>query len=147
MRGYDAGKKVKGRKRHLLVDTLGLVLAVVVHAASVQDRDGAKRLLGSMVGRLPRLVHLWADGAYTGDLIKWVAKTCGWVLEIVQRAAGTVGFVVLPKRWIVERTFGWLGRSRRLSKDYEVLPETSEAFIRVAMIGLMVHRLARLRAY
>jgi len=146
-RGFDAGKLVKGRKRHLLVDTLGLLLAVVVTAASVQDRDGAKRLLRRMVGRVPRLAHLGADGAYGGDLIEWVATTCGWVLEIVQRAAGTVGFVVLPKRWIVERTFGWLGRFRRLSKDYEVLPETSEALIRIAMISLMVHRLARLHAY
>jgi putative transposase len=144
-RGFDAGKQVKGRKRHLLVDTLGLLLAVVVTAASVQDRDGAKCLLHGVVGRLPRLAHLWADGAYGGDLIAWVARTCGWILEIVQRPANAVGFVLLPRRWVVERTFGWLGHFRRLRKDYEVLPEPSAALIRIAMIGLMVHRLARRR--
>lgn len=141
-RGFDAGKQVKGRKRHLVVDTLGLLLAVVVTAASVQDRAGAKLLLARLVGRCPRLERLWADGAYAGELIDWVAGVGGWVLEIVTRAAAAVGFVVLPKRWIVERTFGWLGRSRRLSKDYETLPETSEALIRIAMIGLMTRRLA-----
>lgn len=141
-RGYDAGKQVKGRKRHLVVDTLGLLLAVLVTAASVQDRDGAKRVLAGLAGRAPRLRHLWADGAYAGGLVDWVATACGWALEIVQRAADAVGFVVIPKRWIVERTLGWLGRSRRLSKDYETLPETSEALIRLAMIGLMTRRLA-----
>jgi putative transposase len=115
-------------------------------AARGQDRDGAKRLLRRLVGRLPRLGHRWAAGAYGGDLIEWVARTGGWGLELVQRAAGTVGFVVVPKRWIVERTFGWLGRFRRLSKDDEVLPETSAALSRSAMMSLMRHRLARLRA-
>ena len=141
-RGFDAGKQVKGRKRHLVVDTLGLLLAILVTAASVQDRDGAKRVLARLRGHAPRLRHLWADGAYAGALVDWVTTACGWTLEIVQRAAGTVGFVVIPKRWIVERTFGWLGRCRRLSQDYETLPETSEAFIRIAMIGLMTRRLA-----
>lgn len=141
-RGDDGGKQVNGRKRHLVVDTLGLLLAIVVTAANVQDRDGAKQVLTQLLGHAPRLQHLWADGAYAGDLIDWVAQTCGWVLEVVARTAALVGFVVLPKRWIVERSFGWLGRYRRLSKDDEVLPETSEALIRVAMIGLMTRRLA-----
>ena len=141
-RGFAAGKQVKGRKRHLVVDTLGLLLAILVTAASVQDRDGAKAVLTRLHGRAPRLAHLWADGAYAGALVAWVQKVCGWVLEIVARVPGTKGFVVLPKRWIVERTFGWFDRARRLSKDYEVLPDTSEAFIRIAMITLMTRRLA-----
>jgi putative transposase len=141
-RGFDAGKQVKGRKRHLVVDTLGLLLAVVVTAASVQDRDGAKLVLAQLPPRAPRLGRLWADQVYGGALVEWVASTYGWVLEVVRRAAGTVGFIVLPKRWIVERTFGWLGRWRRLSKDYETLPETSEALIQIAMIMLMTRRLA-----
>lgn len=141
LRGYDAGKKVTGRKRHLLVDTLGLLLVVVVHAASIQDRQGAKMVCLRAKRLCPRLRVIWADGGYRGHLVRWVGRLCGWVLTIVKRC--DVGFVVLPKRWIVERTFAWLGRYRRLSKDYEVLPETSEALIHVAMIHLMVRRLAR----
>jgi len=141
LRGYDAGKKVSGRKRHLLVDTLGLLLVVVVHAASLQDRQGAKMVLLRAKPLCPRLRVLWADGGYSGRLVRWVSQLCGWALRIVKRC--DVGFVVLPKRWIVERTFAWLGRYRRLSKDYEALPETSEALIHVAMIHLMVRRLAR----
>jgi putative transposase len=118
-----------------------LVLAVVVHAASVQDRDGAKRVLAKLRGRFPRLRLLWADGGYAGKLVGWVRKTCGWALEIVKRNDDVRGFQVLPKRWIVERTFAWLGRYRRLSKDYEALPASSEAWITVAMIHLMLHRL------
>ncbi len=140
--GYDAGKKVKGRKRHLVVDTLGLVLVVVVHSAGVQDRDGAKLVLAALAaGGFPRLQLLWADGGYAGQLIAWVRETWGWVLEIVKRPADAQGFQVLPKRWIVERTFAWLGRCRRLSKDYEGRCETSETWIRVAMIHLMLRRL------
>jgi putative transposase len=124
------------------VDTLGLVLAVVVHAASVQDRDGAKLVLAKLLGRFPRLRLLWADGGYAGKLVDWVQETCGWVLAIVKRTDDTSGFQVLPKRWIVERTFAWLGRYRRLSKDYEVLPASGEAWITIALIHLMVRRLA-----
>lgn len=142
-RGFDGGKNIKGRKRHIVVDTMGLLLAVVVTAASVQDRDGAKLVFKKVKAQFSRLRLLWADGAYKGPLIDWVKEHCGWVLQIVTRPEGTKGFVLLARRWVVERTFGWLNSSRRLSKDYEFLPEHSEAFIHVAMIRLMVKRLAR----
>lgn len=132
---------MKGRKRHLLVDTLGLIWSVVVHAASVQDRDGAKLVLEKVAGKLPRLKLIWADGGYAGQLIGWVRQVCGWVLEIVKRNDDTQGFEVLPKRWIVERTFGWFGWYRRLSKDYEELTENSEAMILVCMIHRMLRHL------
>jgi putative transposase len=149
-RGYDAGKKVTGRKRHMMVDTLGLILMVVVTAGNVQDRDGAKLVLRALFDRIKkskfsrwcRLKLIWADGGYRGELIDWVKRMLGWTLEIVEKLEAQVGFQVLPKRWIVERTFAWLNRQRRLSKDYERLPETSEAFVYVAMIRLMVRRLA-----
>ena len=141
-RGYDAGKKVKGRKRHILVDTLGLVLIVVVHVANIQDRDGARLVLSNARGFLPRLVLIWADGGYAGQLVAWVATQCHWVLEIVKRSDDMQGFKVLPKRWIVERTLAWLSHCRRLSKDYERLAETSEALIYAAMISLMAKPLA-----
>lgn len=140
-RGYDAGKKINGRKRHIIVDTLGLLLAVVVHAADIQDRDGAKLVLGKLVGRFGRLKLIWADGGYAGKLIEWTHDLGRWVLEIVKRSDDVSGFKVLPKRWIVERTFGWFGRYRRLSKDYETLTESSESMIYLAMIHLMVRRL------
>jgi putative transposase len=124
-----------------VVDTLGLVLAVVVHAASIQDRDGAKLVLAKLKGRFSRLKLIWADGGYAGQLIEWTRKLGRWVLEIVKRSDDVKGFVVLPKRWIVERTFGWFGRYRRLSKDYEMLTESSEAVIYLSMTHLMVRRL------
>jgi putative transposase len=126
-----------------VVDTLGLILAVAVHTADIQDREGAKLALARLSGRFPRLALIWADGGYTGKLLVWALVTGGWVIEIVKKPKGESSFVVLPKRWIVERTFAWLGRSRRLSKDYEGLPATSEALIRVAMIHLMLKRLTR----
>lgn len=132
---------MKGRKRHILVDTLGLVLMIVVHAANIQDRDGAKQVLEKAKGRFPRLKLIWADGGYAGKLVDWVKQSCGWVLEIVKRNADLKGFHVLPHRWVVERTFAWLGRCRRLSKDYEEFPESSEAMAHVAMIQLMLRRL------
>ena len=132
---------MKGRKRHLVVDTLGLVLAVVVHAANVQDRDGAKLVLAKLVGRFPRLTLTWADGGYTGPLIAWTKQLANWTLEIVKRSDDRHSFQVLPKRWIVERTLGWLGRYRRLSKDYEELTASSEAMVHIAMIRLMLRRL------
>jgi putative transposase len=141
---------VKGRKRHIFVDTLGLLLTVVVTAASVQDRDGAKRLLEVLRHQFSRLRRIWADRAYGGELLAWVWALRPWRkvrLEIVKRPKGVKGFQRLPWRWIVERTFGWLGRYRRLSKDYEYLTQTSEAMIRVAMIHLMVRRLARLTSF
>jgi putative transposase len=130
----------------VLVDTLGLVLAVVVHAANIQDRDGAKLVLDRLRHQFSRLRCIWADGGYTGQLVTWVRQLRVWRklrLEIVSRPEGTKGFVLLPKRWVVERTFAWLGRYRRLSKDYEFLTQTSETLIHVAMINLMVRRLAR----
>lgn len=144
-KGYDAGKNVNGRKRHILVDTLGLLLVVCVTAASVQDRDGARLLLKALAHHWTRLRLIWADSSYAGELVEWVRQLRERrrvKLEIVRRSDATRGFVVLPKRWIVERTFGWLNRCRRLSKDYEYLTETSEAMIHVAMINLMVRRLA-----
>jgi putative transposase len=129
-----------------LVDTLGLLLSVVVTAASVQDRRGAQQLLEVLRHRFSRLRLIWADQAYTGDLATWVWTLRSWRrtrLVVVKRLEGLPGFHVLPKRWIVERTFGWLNRYRRLSKDYEFLTQTSETMIRVAMIHLMIRRLAR----
>jgi putative transposase len=139
--GYDAGKKVNGRKRHLLVDTLGLLLKIVVHPANVQDRDGAKLLFESVEGKLPRLARIWADGAYTGKLVEWTREKLGATLDIVKRNDDVQGFVALPRRWVVERTFGWLGRSRRLSKDYERTMTSSEAFAYAAMVRLMLRRM------
>ena len=141
--GYDAGKKVKGTKRHLLVDTLGLLLCVVVHPANIQDRDGAKLLLSKARSLFPRLRLIWADGGYAGKLIAWVGVVCGWVLEIVKRSDTAKGWVLLPRRWVVERTFGWLSQCRALARDYEYHAETSAALIQVAMIHLMLRRLAR----
>jgi putative transposase len=142
-RGYDAGKKVKGIKRHLLVDTLGLVLIVLVLSADIQDRDGARTLLDKVKDRFPRLQKIWADGGYAGMLGEWLNNLCGWILEIVKRSDRAKGFVVLPHRWIVERTFGWFNRARRLSKNYERLTVSSEAMIYVAMVPLMTRRLAK----
>jgi len=124
------------------VDTLGLIVALCVHCGNIQDRDGAKLVLARLGDRFPRLQLIWADGGYAGQLVLWVMATFCWTLEIVKRSDDMTGFVVLPKRWIVERTFGWLGRYRRHSKDYEYLVESSEAMILIAMINLMVHRLA-----
>ena len=143
-RGFDAGKLTGGRKRHILVDTLGLLLLVVVHSAGLQDRDGARRLLAPLAHRFCKLRKIWADGGYAGALVEWVKSLRSsnrLDLEIVKRSDKQKGFVVLPRRWVVERTFAWLSFNRRLSKDYEYLPETSEAFIRIAMIRLMLARL------
>ena len=140
-RGYDAGKKVKGRKRHILVDTLGLLLSAKVLTADVQDRDGAKQLFEEIKERMPRLQLIWADGGYRGKLIEWVAVRCLWILEIVKRSDREKVFKVLPKRWIVERTFSWLNRNRRLSKDYERKSESSEAWLYLSMSILMLKRL------
>jgi len=142
-RGYDAGKKINGRKRHILVDTMGLLLIVVVHVASIQDRDGAKLLFSRIAQCFPRLKLIWADGGYAGKLVDWVKTACGWILEIVKRPDDVKGFVVLPRRWVVERTFGWQGRCRRMSKDYEGLPECSESMIYISMTRVMLKRLAR----
>ena len=143
-RGYDAGKKITGRKRHLAVDTLGLVLTVVVHGCFWQDHDGACFVLIRLRERFRRLKVIFADSAYTrNDLPAWVRETLGWVLQTVLRPVEARGFVVLPKRWIVERTFAWISRSRRNAKDYERKPEHSEAMIHLTMIALMSRRLAK----
>jgi putative transposase len=142
-RGYDAGKKITGRKRHLAVDTLGLVWAVVVQGAYWQDQDGACFVLMKL-RQLTRLRVVFADSAYgRNGLPGWVHETFGWILQTVLRPVQAKGFVVLPKRWIVERTFAWLARYRRHARDYERNPETSEAMIQLAMINLMSRRLAR----
>ena len=141
VRGLDAGKKVKGRKRHIVVDTLGLIWALVVHPADIQDSPGARVVLPKLQGSVPRLKVILADSIYRGTLSILAWALGQWKLEIVSRAQGQKGFQVLPKRWIVERTFAWLGRNRRLSKDYERLPETSEAWVYLSMIRLMACRL------
>lgn len=143
--GFDAGKQVHGRKRHTLVDTLGLILKVIVTAGQVQDRDGAKGLLNEISAEkevVKRLKLIWSDGNYRGELITWIEDCFGWKLEVVEKPKDQRGFQILPKRWIVERTFAWLVRQRRLARDYERLPDTSEAFIYAAMIRLMLRRLA-----
>ena len=142
MRGYDAGKKVNGRKRHILVDTLGLLLAVVVTTASVQDRDGARLLLRHLPGGCKKLRRIWVDGGYAGRLVNWVSERFKFNLSVVLRPKETRRFVLLPRRWVVERTFGWLNHARRLSKSYEYLPRTDEAWIYIAMTRLMLERLA-----
>lgn len=133
---------MKGRKRHIVVDTLGMILSCSVHPADIQDRDGAKLVLKDLADRFPRMRKIWADGGYAGQLLEQAKSWGKWVLEIVKRSDKAKGFEPLPHRWIVERTFAWLGRYRRLSKDYEVLAKTSEAMIRLAMIRLMLKRLA-----
>jgi putative transposase len=142
-RGYDAGKKVAGRKRHLLVDVLGLVLAILVLPANIQDRDGGWMILSAMHEVYPSIVKVWADGIYRGQLVQRAHDTLNVDLEIVEKPAGTHTFQVLPRRWVVERTFGWWNRERRLSKDYERLPDTTEAWVHVTMSRLMTRRLSR----
>ncbi len=121
---------------------MGMLLTVVVHAADIQESEGAKLVLGRARTRFPRLRKIWVDQGYKAHFVAWAEALRAWVIEVVTRPAGTKGFQVLPRRWVVERTFAWLGRNRRLSKDYEGLPETSETWIRIAMIHLMLKRLA-----
>jgi transposase len=142
-RGFDAGKKVNGRKRHLVVDTLGLLLMVLVSTAGLQDRDGGRRLLARLVPFQRRLRLIFADGGYAGRLVTWAKTALDLVVQIVSKPAGQPGFAVLPRRWVVERTLAWLVRCRRIARDYERLPDHSEAMIKWAMIGLMSRRLAR----
>ncbi|BAY50481.1 transposase (plasmid) [Scytonema sp. HK-05] len=144
--GYDSGKKIKGRKRHIVIDTLGLLIVVVITAANVSEQAGAKQVLWKLDqvrDRMGRLIRIWVDGGYRGkDFTQWVIHVYRWLWSVVTRQEEQKGFVVLPKRWMVERTFGWFNWCRRLSKDYEILPQTSEAFIYVAMIRLMLKQLA-----
>jgi putative transposase len=143
-RGYDAGKKINGRKRHVLVDTLGLVLLVLVLPANIQDRDGARQLLEKFFGRKSGrcLQHIWADGGYAGALVGWARQLWRCAIQIVKRTDAHT-FRVLPRRWVVERTFGWLSRYRRLNRDYERQAKTGETIVYMAMIRLMLARLAR----
>lgn len=139
-RGYDGGKKIAGRKRHIVVDTIGLLISVAVLAANLQDREGAKQVLLQASDSCPTIEKVWADQGYTGKLGTDIKNILGWDLEVVKRTEP--GFVVLPRRWVVERTFGWLGRNHRLSKDYERLPQMSEAMVYTGMVHLMLKRLA-----
>jgi len=140
-RGWDGGKKINGRKRHLVVDTMGLVIAVLVTAASVQDRDGGMRVLDRAKMRMPSLVLAWADGAYSRRVQEFAARALRILVQVVAKLAGQKGFVPLPRRWVVERTNGWITGHRRMARDYERLPTHAEAMIKWAMIGLMVRRL------
>ena len=140
-RGIDGGKKTKGRKRHIIVDTMGLLLAVVVHAANEHDSKSAPRVIAELRGRFPRLVKLIADGGYRGELIENTRKTFGWILEVVLRKDSSKKFEVLPQRWVVEGTFSWFESYRRLGKDYEYHTETSQTMVQLAMIKLMLNRI------
>jgi transposase len=143
-RGYDAGKKIKGRKRHILTDTNGLLVAAAVHAADVQDRDGAVPLLASIRKPFPWLRHVFADGGYAGTKLQTALAALGtWTLEIVKRSDAAKGFELLPRRWVVERTLAWLNRNRRLAKDFEALIETAAAWLMLASVKLLSRRLAR----
>jgi putative transposase len=156
IRGYDGGKKISGRKRHLLVDTEGLVIGVAVHEANIADRDGAKLLVEKVGDQLPRMEKVWADRGYNGKIGEWIKERFGWTLEIVKPPRRWVrvpadeepppypaGFIVLPRRWVIERTIAWIMRNRRMSRDYEFLSQTTEALIYMAMIRLMLRRLAK----
>lgn len=153
--GYDGGKKISGRKRHLLVDTVGLLLKVKVHAADILDNKGGKLLLENLETEFPIIKHCWADMGYRGDFPKWCKENLGWTIEIVKRPSKwgrylpgvepplMPRFTVLKRRWVVERTIAWIGRNRRMSKDYEFLTQTSESFIYAAMSRLMLKRLTK----
>jgi len=143
-RGYDAGKKVKGRKRHILTDTTGLLVGAIVHTADIQDRDGAPTLLASIRRAFPWLRHVFADSAYAGDkLERALAKLGTWTFEIIKRADSAKGFVLLPRRWVVERTLAWLNRNRRLAKDFEATIESALAWLIIASVKLLARRIAR----
>jgi transposase len=144
-RGYDAGKKIKGRKRHIITDTQGFLVGAVVHTADIQDRDGAPDVLKSIRYRFPYLRHIFADGGYAGDkLRKALTKIGKWTLEIIKRSDHAKGFKLLPRRWVVERTFAWLGRNRRLAKDFERTIESATAWLYLASVQLIARRSARI---
>ena len=143
-RGFDAGKKIKGRKRHLLTDTAGILIAGIVHEASIQDRDGAPALLGLIRSAFPWLRHIFADGGYAGNKLRNALGAIGrWTIEIVKRSDATKGFKLLPRRWVVERTIAWLNRNRRLAKDFEATIESAETWLMIASVKLLLRRLAR----
>ncbi|MGI8760536.1 MAG: IS5 family transposase [Jatrophihabitantaceae bacterium] len=142
-RGYDAGKKINGRKRHIAVDTNGLLLAVVVTMAGIQDRDAAHRLLTVLRSKFSTITLVWADGGYAGRLVRWASHVLTLAVHVVKRSDDTTGFHVLPRRWVVERTFAWLSKYRRCVRDYETRPDHHEAMLYIAMIMTMSRRLAR----
>ncbi|CAP55513.1 transposase [Gluconacetobacter diazotrophicus PA1 5] len=142
--GYDAGKKVKGRKRHIVTDTCGFLIFLLVHAADIQDRDGAVDVLAAIRRRFPWLRHIFADGGYAGDKLRSALASMGkWTLEIIRRSDTAKGFQILPRRWVVERTFAWLGRCRRLAKDWEQSIASSTAWTLIASIRMLTRRTAR----
>ena len=144
IRGYDAGKKIKGRKRHILTDTCGFLVFILVHAADIQDRDGAVDVLRAIRHRFPWLRHVFADGGYAGTKLKDTLATMGnWTIEIIKRSDTARGFELLPRRWVVERTFAWLGRCRRLAKDWETSIASSTAWALIASIRMLTRRTAR----
>ena len=143
VRGYDAGKKIKGRKRHILTDTCGYLVHAVVHGADIQDRDGAPLVLAGIVGRFPWLKHIFADGGYAGEKLRAALAAIGkWTLEIIKRSDAAKGFKLLPRRWVVERTFAWLSRNRRLAKDFERTIESATAWLFMASAQLITRKLA-----
>jgi transposase len=143
-RGVDAGKRIKGRKRHIVTDTEGFLLAVQVHAANIQDPHGAVPLLAALRRDFPDLAHIFADRVYRGEQLRNAIADCGpWTIEIVERPPGVKGFQLLPRRWVVERTFAWLGRSRRLAKDFEATIASATAWVQLANVRLLSRRLAR----
>jgi transposase len=146
--GYDAGKKIKGKKRHILVDTTGLLMHALVHPADIQDRDGGALVMATLFGLYPFLLKLYADGGYQGPVFQSAVKAAmaNLNVEIVKRSDQAKGFVVLPKRWVVERTFAWLNRCRRLAKDWECLNRKARAYVLLASIRFMVRRLGRAMA-
>ncbi len=143
-RGYDAGKKTNGRKRHIIVDTTGLLLMIVITAANIQDRDGAKVVTEKLHKVHPELKVIWADGGYRGKFIDWAKEICNIVIDVVYKKDGQHTFEVLPTTWVVERSFAWITKCRRLVVDYERRTAHSEAMVQMAMIGIMLRRLARL---
>jgi transposase len=144
-KGYDAGKKIDGRKRHILTDTLGLLVGAIIHTADIQDRDGAPEVLASIRTRFPWLRHVFADGAYAGEKLQTAMEGQGeWTFEIIKRSDTAIGFELLPRRWVVERTFAWFGRNRRLSRDFEEIIESSTAWLLLASVQLMGRRIATL---
>ena len=144
VRGYDAGKKVKGRKRHIITDTNGFLVHTIVHSANIQDRDGAPMVLGDIRYSFPWLRHVFADGGYAGDkLRKALTKIGKWQIEIIKRSDRVKGFVVLPRRWVVERTFAWLNRNRRLAKDFENSIASATTWLFMASVQLLARRIAK----
>jgi putative transposase len=144
IRGYDAGKKIKGRKRHILTDSCGYLVHAVVHAADIQDRDGAPLVLAAIIQRFPWLRHVFADGGYAGDKLKnAIASISNWTLAIIKRSDAAKGFELLPRRWVVERTFAWLNRNRRLAKDFERTIESATGWLFLASVQLLTRRFAR----